>query len=211
MDVLQHMKDGYSSTANRMLETSWESKDAYAEWLAQSHFYVKHSTPLLMLAGALVAKEDYFLHNRFVEHASEEKGHSELLIADLHKTGHNIKEHNVHPTTAAFFQTQYYWVSHVSPQSFFGYILFLEGLAIEVCNPMAEIIEKHHGRASNRFLAVHGAEDPGHVESAIEQINKFKPEYLEQIISNFDQSKFYYDSMLDYCQEIANNGKSEAA
>ncbi|HWU44947.1 MAG TPA: hypothetical protein VN132_15950, partial [Bdellovibrio sp.] len=47
----------------------WEDKNFYCAWLAQTTYYVRHSTRLLALGGALAPLQQQELHNRFLKHA----------------------------------------------------------------------------------------------------------------------------------------------
>ncbi len=58
----------------------WEDKWTYAEWLAQTFFYVRHATRVLAKAAYRCSFEDEGLHKKLLEGINEEKNHE---IIDL--------------------------------------------------------------------------------------------------------------------------------
>lgn len=194
-----------------MEEAPWENKDFYAAWLAQACYYIRHSTRLLALTGANIPVEDNSMHYRFLKHCAEEKGHENLPVADMKAFGRNIADFPEFASTQAFYQTQYYWIEHVHPLTFFGYILFLESLACDYGPKLAEKIEKIHGPKSISFLKVHSDADIEHVRDAIERVQKLPLEQQKLIQENL---KLTYSLYWDICQQalaMATDKKTKAA
>lgn len=63
-------------------------------------------------------------------HIEEERGHDDLLLADLAHAGlarGDVLARIPSPHTAALVGAQYYWVQHEHPVSVLGYLMVLEG------------------------------------------------------------------------------------
>ena len=175
----------------------WETERAYACWLAQTLGFASHSTRLLALAASRFDMSQQGLHQRFVEHAGEERGHEKLLVSDLRRMGYSPEDLPVLPATHAFHQVQYYWIEHRHPASFFGYVLLLEGLAARWGRDLQERAVAAYGADATRFLKVHVAEDPGHVDRAVEQLGFLDFSVLALVGQNFALSAALYQSILE--------------
>lgn len=177
-------------------ETPWEDPKVYAQWLAQTWYFVKESTRLLNLCGAYMPQEFEGLHNRFIDHAKEEQGHATILLRDLKGLGEDVVHFEEYEETSAFYQSQYYLIHHKNPLEFFGYILLLEGVAVGHGEEIFERVKDIHGRKSVNFLQIHGAEDPDHLEKAMKQLEEMTGETQLRIIENFHKSAFFYERIM---------------
>lgn len=186
-----------------MVESPWHNKDFYAAWLAQTYYFAKDTTRLLMLCGARVSREHQKLHFRFIEHAAEEKGHESLLLRDLKNLGFQIDDIEEFPSAAGFYQSQYYWIDHRSPFAFFGYILALEGLAADYGKPAYQKANDAFGGGTTSFLKVHAEEDVDHTEKALKEVLALPPEAVKMIEANFKLAVRFYASILKDCKEFA--------
>lgn len=181
----------------------WEDPVFYANWAAQTRYYVSHSTRLLALGAVRTSLNNQELHQRFLKHAEEEKGHEKLCDLDLKSLGYQ-KDHFFpeFPGTAALYQTQYYWMEHQNPLAFFGYIFALECLASNL-GPLMLERSQAHGPKGTHFLRVHVEEDSDHVEKALNQVTQFPPEVIALIEKNMQQSLSNYARMLSECRDAA--------
>src|SRR5687768_17384452 len=75
----------------------------YAQYLAQTYYYVSHSTRLLALSASRFSVSHEDLHRRFIAHMVEEKGHHLIAAADLKKLGYDIKLISELPTTKVLY------------------------------------------------------------------------------------------------------------
>lgn len=105
--------------------------------------------------------------------------------------------------TRSFYQIQYYWIEHVSPKAFYGYIVMLEGLAVLKARWIEDAIKPHYQQNVTRFLKVHANEDPDHLDNAYTFISKLPEAEKKRILLNFDQSLQLYSAMLRQCQATA--------
>jgi hypothetical protein len=166
-------------------------KNVYSQWLAQTYYFVCHSTRLLALASSRFSREKNDLHCRFAEHIHEERGHEFLAVKDLKALGLRIEDFPEFPETQAFYQSQYYWIEHVNPISFFGYILCLEAFAVCGSKAFSKAVSTH-GEKATTFLTLHTKEDIGHVDQAFQQLASLSADEKELITKNLKLSSHLY-------------------
>jgi thiaminase len=171
----------------------------YGAFLAQTNYYVSHSTRLLALAASRFRFSEEQLHRRFIKHATEEMSHETLALRDLKNLGFSLRQFPEFPSTRAFYQTQYYMIEHVSPWSFWGYILMLEGLAVTNGAWLYNEIKQHYGEKAGSFVKVHAAEDVGHMAEAEKAMESLPERERPLVIEQIANSCFYYCSMLEQC------------
>lgn len=175
----------------------FENAAVYAGWLAQTYYFVCHSTRLLALSASRFDITQDELHYRFIDHCKEEKAHEKIAIKDIEALGFKFENFVELPQTQGFYQSQYYWIERVNPASFFGYILALEGGAIMFGKKLAERTAKAHGKKPTQFLAVHANEDIRHLKKAFEQLKNFDEKTQAVIWKNLETSIGLYISMLE--------------
>jgi pyrroloquinoline quinone (PQQ) biosynthesis protein C len=186
----------------------WDNREFYANYLAQTFFYVRHSTRMLATsAGRLSYEAQQNLHIRFLKHLGEEAGHEKLALNDLKALGYNIEDFKELDATRFFYETQYYKIEHKDPLAIMGYILYLEVLAQFVCPPLTQKITQLYGKKTATFLLVHGEEDPHHVEEAQKLIASLPPQALTVITENLLQSSCAFNLMMNEMVIMAKNAK----
>lgn len=177
----------------------------YSLWLSQAYYFVRHSTPLLALScGRALDNRSY--HLRCIGHLSEEKGHDRLLLNDLKSLGVSIEDFPEFASTAAFYQSQYFWIEHVNPVSFLGYIYVLEALA--VLQGKSKAHQANSFRADS-FLKIHADEDAGHLQQAAKLISTFSETDQMQIVKNAQQASSLYQLIVRDILEFAAKQKTE--
>ena len=170
----------------------------YAGWLAQTYYYVRHSTRLLAAAAARFehAPLGDALHQRFAKHMSEEKQHEQLCLHDLKVLGWSIADLPEHATTRMFYEPQYYKIEHQHPVAFLGYILPLEAIAISRCGKVQAIVAGAFGEKCTSFLRVHAADDPDHLEKALRAAEQVPRELRPLVVQNLEQTTHGYLGIL---------------
>jgi len=155
-----------------LLNQNWESPSFYANWLAQTAYYVRHSTKLLALAASRYSVNDPAHHLRAIEHMREEKSHDLLAVHDLMGVGYSFDHIAEGFATRAMYTDIYYRILFESPFALYGYILALEGIAVRSADKIRTRIVKAHGKTNkvDRFLSLHGSEDPDHIDKAFEMV-----------------------------------------
>ncbi len=184
---------------------SWEDRMTYGLWLKQTYAFVCHSTRLISLAAANCA--DNATHNRFMEHAVEEKNHELLIEKDVKHLGLDIHELHEFTSTKGIYQPQYYWVEHVDARCLFGYILLLEGLAVSVGGGVYQKVREAHGEKASSFIRVHVDADEDHLPKAFQTISKYDSDILNKINNALSSTANFYKLSL---QDIIANKHSNS-
>lgn len=199
-------KQKLEQVADIMNEVNFTDKTIYAYWLAQTYYFVRHSTPMLALsAGLSIDNRPY--HLRCIDHLGEEKGHDKMILNDLKQFGFKIEDFPEFSSTQAFYQIQYYWIEHKSPTSFLGYITFLEGLSIYVGKAILNKVCDFKGLS---FLKLHAEEDVGHLDKAFAMIESLPKNEQDLIFNNFKLSAHLYLGMLSEVESFVTKKMSAA-
>jgi hypothetical protein len=181
---------------DRARSVAWDDRSTYAEYLAQTYYYVCHSTRLLAAAAVHFGVDQEKLHHRFLKHAAEERSHHLLAQRDLAKLGFSLEDFPELPSTSALYEPQYHRIQSVSPLAMFGYILALEGNAVTY-GPMAyAAVRQAHGDAPTSFLRVHAEEDPSHLDTAFAMIEPLSLDEQRLVLENTRFSIAMYDAFL---------------
>lgn len=170
-----------------------KDKDIFGEWLAQTYFFVRHSTALLGHAMPHLRNDE--LRHHFEKHMGEETRHDLLALKDIERLGKNIRDFREMNLTKAFYHSQYYRITFEHGTALLGYILFLEGLAVTWGKVVYEELKDIH-KNSMLFIKVHVEEDVHHLEGAIETIMKLSPEEQECIRDNLKFTNEMYRRIL---------------
>lgn len=174
--------------------SSFKDKEYYANWLAQTYFFVAHSTPLL--GYALPHLKNKALQFHFEHHLGEEERHELLVLKDLEKMGKNINDYVEEPMTQAFYQSQYYKIQFEHGTALLGYILLLEGLAVHLGTEVYQTVKDLH-KGSTLFLKVHSEEDPHHLDEAFAAIASLPQDQQKSIVNNLWYSSYIYLGMIN--------------
>lgn len=208
--TLNEIKSNYNNcmmmTKNFVDQFPWENKYAYMNWLAQSYYFVSHSTRLLALSAANSQLGDNTLHRRMLQHITEEIGHEMIAVNDIKQLGGNIVNFPELTETKAFYQSQYFYVQNKSAASFIGYVLFLEGLASTKGFDIYRRISAKFGEKACNFVRVHAEEDQGHIESAFKLVEALPESTYNDINLNLNQSTYIYQKMMEeIAYQVATN------
>jgi hypothetical protein len=176
----------------------WEDRRAYADWLAQTYYYVRHTTRLLAAAASRFALDERgnAVHHRFAAHMGEEKKHELLAIHDLKQLNASIERFPEHASTRMFYEPQYYKIEHLGPMVPFGYILPLEAIGPACGKRVIERITGVHGPKCVSFVRLHSDEDPDHLQKAIHAIEDVSAVERAHIEDNMRQTTFAYGVIL---------------
>jgi hypothetical protein len=198
---MKQIREAYDRWLPQVLDSweefPWRSRPAYANWLAQTYFYIIHTARIIALAASRfdLAHDDF--HRRMVHYLSEEADHDLLVLDDLRALGHSIDEFSEHPLTAAFYQVDYYRIEHQTPLALFGRALLLEGAAAAGACKWADVVADEFGEKAAACLRVHGQEDPGHVDKAFSALEGVNEEEEAIVAATLVQSAVLYLGMMD--------------
>ena len=175
----------------------WHEARAYAQFLAQTYYYVCHTTRLLGLCASRIGIEREKLHHRFLKHAAEERSHHLLAERDVQHLGFTLWSMPELPITSALYETQYYRAEHIGPTAIFGYILALEGLSVVYGRHVYEALTRHHAQEACSFVKLHANEDPTHLDAALAAVNSLTETERGIIKDNFRFTSRLYTAFLD--------------
>lgn len=176
--------------------SEFKNENYYANWLAQTYYFVRHSTALLGYSLPHLKSDD--LRHHFEKHLGEETRHDLVALKDLQKMKRSISEFQEYNVTQAFYQNQYYRIMFEGGTSLLGYILFLEGIAVHWGKDFYQEVKNTHQGTS--FLRVHVEEDPEHLEGAIKTILSLSQQEQDKILKNMKYSYELYSLMLDHAK-----------
>lgn len=176
--------------------------DLYTNFLAQTHYFVKHSVPLLEAAITKSSNQEFIKRSK--AHIKEESGHDIIALRDLQKMGGDISNFPEWEWTKSFYGRQYELIESEG-ELLLGYILALEWIAAKGKEEAREI-EKAYGKKTSKFVEVHVEEDQDHLLSAIEQIQKSK--HKDKILENFFQTIEEYQGFLDLLDQTERGEKA---
>lgn len=176
----------------------WSDRRAYADWLAQTYYYVRHSTRLLAVAAGRFShgERDTALHHRFAAHMNEEKKHELLCVHDLKVVGASLERLPEHGATRMFYEPQYYKIEHQAPIALFGYILPLEAIGPLHGKRIVPVLVRAHGEKSASFLKLHAAEDVDHLDKALALLDGVSSAEKILVEENMQQTTDGYVALL---------------
>jgi pyrroloquinoline quinone (PQQ) biosynthesis protein C len=176
----------------------WSEQDVYVDWLAQTYYYVRHSTRLLAAAAARCPYDEQgnTVHYRFAKHMDEEKKHEILALHDLKELGASIDRLPEHHSTRLFYEPQYYKIEHQNPIIIFGYIIPLEAIAVAQGQRVLEAAMHAFGNKCVSFLRVHVQDDVDHLDKALCALQNVSDDARLLIEENMQQSTYCYSLML---------------
>ncbi|MBT4256140.1 MAG: iron-containing redox enzyme family protein [Halieaceae bacterium] len=171
------------------------SSDGYVAFLCQAFHHVRHTTPLLMAAGARMSVEKEWLRTAMAQYVEEELGHQEWILNDIAASGYDadVARHSrPNPETELMVAYAYYLIDRVNPVAFLGMVHVLEGTSTDIAIKAADCIAGSTDlpKAAFSYLRSHGALDVSHVE--------FFEKLLAQIDEPGDQSEIIHASRMFY-------------
>jgi hypothetical protein len=211
----QKLKESFHKYVDELVaafdDYPWDNKEAYAWWLSQTYYFVRHTTVLLSLAAAKFGHQSRARHYATFHHIREEMNHDLMPLDDLKGLGTDISKYPELEETSAFYQSQYYFVQQVHPVALYGYALALEGLASKKLPALYERLKKLYGEKAVKFIKVHGVVDQDHFEQGLEDFKDITDEEADYVSANLNQSAHMYLLMLKRIQfELRKKGNSAA-
>jgi pyrroloquinoline quinone (PQQ) biosynthesis protein C len=171
------------------------SLNDYGAFLLQAYHHVKHTTPLLMAAGARMPGSKEWLREALAEYIEEELGHQEWILNDLEACGYDkqaARESTPNTATELMVSYAYDTINRGNPVGFFGMVHVLEGTSVQMADQAANSIQERLGLADGAFsyLRSHGAIDQEHV--------KFFEGLMNQISAKEDQAQIIHCANMFY-------------
>ncbi len=183
-------------------KTNWEQKEIYSNWLAQSYYYVCHSTRLLAVTASRFGVDKDQYHTQLTQHIHEERFHERIAIADLKTLGKSVSEFPELTSTKSLYRSAYYLVERVHPVCFYGYVFYLELLPQLGGKNVIEIAQKCFGKSTTKFIEVHVNEDPKHVETYFDLLETMPHEEKRLVLEGFFSTHDNYQMMMKEIQSL---------
>jgi Iron-containing redox enzyme len=180
----------------------WENEPAYGYWLAQTYYFVRHTTSFLTLTASRFGYRRRELQYHQIWHLREESGHDQLLINDLARLRHRFDDFEELPETASLYQSQYYFIDYENPASHFAYAQCLEGTAATKISLIYKRVETSHSPEGCTFLRVHMEEDPDHFERGLEVLDSLTSAETDSYYRNLQQTTYLYVQMLEHIKRL---------
>lgn len=157
------------------------SLHSYIAFLTQAYHHVKHTTPLLMAAGARLPESHEWLREAVAEYIEEELGHQEWILNDVKACGGDkeaVRAGRPQAATELMVAYAYDTINRNNPVGFFGMVLVLEGTSVSLATLAAASIEQSLGLPKSAFtyLNSHGSLDVGHVDFYQQLMNRLEVE-----------------------------------
>lgn len=191
------------SLGEKALAFPWDDRFAYANWLAQTYYYVAHTTTLVCLVAAKFGAKNRDGHYHALHHLTDERGHDQMALQDLESLGFTLHDFPELPETALFYQNQYYMIQHEGAFAHLGYSLCLEGLASIHGPELNRRAQKAHGKKACLFLDTHATLDQDHYREGASELHKLSEADAQSVVKNLEQSAWLYGLMLERCARDA--------
>jgi hypothetical protein len=182
---------------------TWENPVAYGYWLAQTYYFVRHTTSFLGLTASRFGHWQRDRQYRQIRHLAGESGHDQLLVNDLKTLGREFRDFPELPETSALYQSQYYFIDHEQPAAHFAYAYVLEGLAAKKIQLIYPRLTTIYPPEACRFLHVHMIEDQEHFEDGLDILDDLTAPEASSFLRNLQQTSYFYIAMLDHIQRVA--------
>ncbi len=162
--------------------------ELYLAFLTQAYHHVKNTVPLLMACGARIPGEKEWLREAIAKYIEEETGHQEWILDDIEACGGDkeaVRAGRPAPTTELMVAYAWDSVQRGNPVSFFGMVLVLEGVSVELATRSAGAIQEKLGLPDNAFkyLRSHGSLDISHMNFLRNLMNRIQqPEDQQAVI-----------------------------
>lgn len=177
------------------VDQPWETKEWYAEYLAQTFYYITHTTKLLKFAADHAKNPE--LKECLMHHVSEENGHEHWAAKDLKNLGYDLKQFAESKLTADLYGRIYDGIKKHGPAPIIGYAMALEGMSANACPKVAPILIKKYGEKCSTFIKNHAVIDQEHAKEGVNILAFFNEKEMEIIAEYIDLSTKAYTEFLN--------------
>ncbi len=174
----------------------WKQNEAYAEFLAQTYYYVSYTTRHMALAAGLCPLEKKDLHNKLIKGAYEEINHEDMIINDLATLGFNAKDFKEHTETKNFYHSTRELIKNRGSEALLAFSIPIETLSSEG-DFIYNTVTQAHGKEAATFLEEHCILDKEHAKENREFVKTLKPEQIDIIKEVLPTACHNYCSMIE--------------
>lgn len=159
----------------------------YLAFLQEAYHHVRHTTPLLMLAGGRLPERLAWLRRAIAEYIDEEIGHEEWILDDIAAAGGDAEAVRAsRPGLPAELMVAYAYdlVNRGNPAGFFGMVFVLEGTSVALALTAADRIQQALGLPDKAFsyLRSHGTLDQQHTQHLAQLVNAMTAEDQAEVL-----------------------------
>ncbi|MEO8938598.1 MAG: iron-containing redox enzyme family protein [Burkholderiaceae bacterium] len=155
------------------------SREQYIDFLVRAYHHVRHTTPLMMAAGARLSFDQGWLRRALLDYAEEELGHDEWILSDIAAVGGDA---GAVQSSAPDFDTDvmiayaYDTVTRRNPVGLLGMVHVLEGTSVSLASTVAASLQKELVLPGSAFtyLTSHGSLDVAHVAHFEALVNQLR-------------------------------------
>jgi pyrroloquinoline quinone (PQQ) biosynthesis protein C len=173
----------------------WEDPAAYADWIAQTYYYVRY-VPTAMTRAAERCGAGGVLHEVLVTGAREEQGHDRLLLRDIQHLGRELSDFPESPEVTAYYRALFTAIENEGPAALFGFSLPLEGLAAQKMSDHLRRVRELYSDEGTHFLRVHCELDVEHYEDGLRMLSTLSAPELDLVRRSLRASTDLYLRML---------------
>ena len=170
-----------SKLSAAFMDQPWTDKMFYANYIAQTYYYIVHTTKLLQAAKD--AATDPELAECIAHHLAEERGHEKWAQNDLKALGFDLKDFPESAVIKQMYGDIYTGIQKSGPAAIFGYAIALEGLSAKVCPMLAPTLHASYGKKAATFITSHAKIDQEHAAESF-SILKFFDEAGLRVIAD---------------------------
>ena len=181
MDAIESIKESVALVNSAVENFPWRDKEAYADLLAQIHYYVSHATRVAAYAAYRVPFGEQMIHNHLLGVIKEEAGHEDMALADIKNLDLDIKNFPERTETSAYYQTLYYHIDRSGPDALIGYFTVLEGVAATILYENFPSLQKIYGENQLTFIHEHAVLDQEHYPEGLSKIAGLPEERQQEI------------------------------
>jgi thiaminase len=189
----------------------WSDRRNYANWLAQTYYYICHSTRILAAAASRFQVDRDKLHTQQANHIKEESHHERLAENDLKALGFSLKDFPELPGTKALYRSAYYMIEREHPISVYGYVFLLECVPVYCGGNALETVTKAFGASAARCLKLHTTDDPEHIKTYlnfIDELPESEKAYVQELLATTGDN---YVRMMEEVVSTASKSAKKAA
>jgi len=163
------------------------NKETYIAFLDQAYHHVKHTTPLLMAAGARLPSRQARLLKTLSVYIQEEIGHDEWILNDLEALGCNREDFQYGPApfyTRLMVSYLYDYIHRVNPVGILGMVQVLEGTSASLAPEVARLVQEKLNLPDSAmtYLTTHGELDQDHIVFFQKTVNRLDREEDRQAV-----------------------------
>ena len=162
-------------------------KETYIAFLNQAYHHVRHTTPLIMAAGARVPSSQLWLQKTLSVYIQEEIGHDEWILDDLEALGCDKETFRNGPApfyTRLMVSYLYDYINRINPVGILGMVQVLEGTSASMAPEVARLVQAKLNLPDSamNYLTTHGELDQDHIVFFEKTVNKLESEQDQEAV-----------------------------